>query len=108
MSNLWKIVSCPSSDFYVYAGKPKKIKNLAENIGKKIVIDGKTCILMYPLQYLVNKGQDYIGGFIYSLEVAKNGFLQQQKWEYRDGYIRQVIRATQRVNGEECRSSSKN
>lgn len=85
--NLYKVVTESNQPVYLFCGRPEKIKNLSENIGKVIDISGKRCIIAYPLQYLVNKGESYIGGFLYSIGVAKNVMVQQKMWEYKDGRL---------------------
>lgn len=84
---LYRIVESPSEDVYVNCGKIKEIKSVNENVGKVIEINGKCCIITYPLQYLVNKGEKYVGKFIYSLEVAKNVMVVKEKWRFSEGKL---------------------
>lgn len=82
-----KITDTPTKSLYLLCGKPNKIKNLEENIGKRLEIDNKSCIITYPVNFLIEKGEIYTKRFIYTLEIIKNAFLAMEKWKYKDGKI---------------------
>ena len=87
LKGLYEIVDEPTTDMYLYCGKPPKVKSLEENIGKTLVINGKRCIITYPLQFLVNKGELYTRRFIYTIEVIKNAKIMEVSWLYKEGRI---------------------
>jgi hypothetical protein len=86
-SDLVKITDSPANDLYLHCGKPPKVKKLEDVIGKKLVIDGKSCIITYPVSFLIEKGEEYTARFIYTMEIIKNEYLVLDKWRYEEGKI---------------------
>lgn len=86
---LFKIVENPSQNIYLHCGKPPKMKKLEDNIGKPLEISGKTAIITYPLNFLLDKGESYQLRFYYSLEIIKNVLLEKTVWKYENGRIKE-------------------
>ncbi len=89
-NEFFRIVERPTQSFYLFCGKPPKIKKLEDIIGHRLEIDGRVAIITYPLSYLVTKGANYSKKILYTLELMKNGLLEQLVWKYEDGKLRQV------------------
>lgn len=86
LQEVYEIVS-EQPEICLFCGKPEKFKNYEDNIGKKIEINGKPCIISYPLHYLVTKGESYTKRIYYTIEVLKNELLFLGKIQYREGKI---------------------
>lgn len=87
LHNLYEIVSSATSPVFLHCGKPNKLKNYEEMIGKKLEINNKLCIIGYPLIYLFSKGESYERKIKHTIEVLKNELLALGEIKYRDGKI---------------------
>ncbi len=88
LDKCYQVVSEPTENIFLQCGMIKGLKKLDDNVGKIVEIGEKSCIITYPLHFLVSKGQGYLRKFTYTIEVIKNVLMEKQRIEYFEGKIR--------------------